>query len=100
MTHIHSRESVLGVPKLAGSVQDVSQKGLYEPDRSVYAGGAEEYAWCTTGVLLIVHIDSRCIVGVVHLGRGVHLGSLWVGSWRSNSSRSGLVFAIPCERIT
>ena len=31
-----------------------------------------------TGVLLIVHIDSTCITGVVHLGRCVHLGSLWV----------------------
>ena len=29
---------------------------------------------CTTGVLLIVHLDSRCII---HLGRGVYLGSLW-----------------------
>ena len=30
------------------------------------------------GVLLSVHLHSRCIIGVVHLVRGVHLGSLWV----------------------
>ena len=33
---------------------------------------------CTTGVLLVVHLHSRCIIRVVHLGRGIHLGSLWV----------------------
>ena len=36
-----------------------------------------------TGVLLIGHLDSRCIIGVEHLGRGVLLDSLWANLSRN-----------------
>ena len=45
---------------------------------------------CTTGVLLLAHLHSRCITGVVHLGRGVLLGSLWVIISYTNESAPAL----------